>query len=156
MEYYQGDKDYLALCFAKSDRKTAEQILECLQKQRVRVWTSSRGCNLQKDADAARFQKCRAAVILVSAAWSAEELCRAQLYIASKLELDTVLVFLDETDLSTDEQLAALLSRSVRMVDYRAAAQEEFLETMMPLLCVRDCIMEADEQPETKKTGLFG
>lgn len=155
MQYYQGDRDYLALCFSKSDRKSAEKLASCLQQQRVRIWSSSRGCALNHDEDGAYFQQSRAAVILISAAWCEEPLCRAQLQIAAKLEKDMVLVFLDQTDLSADAVLAPLLSRSVRMVDYNAAAEQDFCDAMLSLLCVRDCIMDADEQPE-KKSGLFG
>lgn len=156
MNYYQGDLDYLALCYAVQNRKTAEQIARLLQEQRVRVWSSDMGCNLKQDADAARFQKCRAAVILISAQWAADTLCRIQLQAAAALELDTVLVFLDETDLSKDEQLSALLRRSVRMTDYSAKEKNAFVEAFMPLLCVRDCLMAENEEPEKKKSGLFG
>ena len=156
MDYYQGDLDYLALCYSVKDRKPAEQIARLLQERRIRVWSSDKGCCLKQDADAARFQKCRAAVILISADWAADTLCRIQMQAAAALELDTVLVFLDETDLSTDEQLSVLLRRSMRMTDYRAKEKDAFLEAFMPLLCVRDCLMAENEQPEKKKSGLFG
>ena len=155
MEYYQGDKDYLALCFAKENRKTAEKIAECLTENGVRVWSSENGCELTQDKEAARLEKCRAAVIVISKEWTADALCRMQLQAAAALELDTVLIFTDETDLSGDGDLSALLSRSVRMLDYSPKAQKDFLETVMPLLCVRDCLMDEEEQPKKKK-GLFG
>lgn len=156
MEYYQGDRDYLALCFAKENRKTAEQIAECLQKQHVRVWGSDSGCELTQDSEASRFEKSRAAVIVISKEWAADALCRLQLQAAAALDLAAVLVFIDETDLSADADLSALLSRSARMLDYNPKAEGEFTDAVMPLLCVRDCIMQEDEQPKKKKSGIFG
>ncbi|MBR5371749.1 MAG: toll/interleukin-1 receptor domain-containing protein [Oscillospiraceae bacterium] len=155
MDYYQGNADYLALCFSKENRKTAEQIAECLLDSRVRVWSTDNGCALTEDAEASRFEKCRAAVIVISKEWTADPMCRLQLQAAAALDLSTLLIFIDETDLSADADLSALLNRSDRMTDFNPKKKQEFLDAVMPLLCVRDCLMSEDEQPKKKK-GLFG
>ena len=155
MDYYQGTEDYLALCFSKENRKTAEQIAECLLDSRIRVWSSDGGCELKEDAEASRFEKCRAAVIVISKEWTADPMCRIQLQAAAALDLSTVLVFIDETDLSADADLSALLSRSARMTDFSPKKKKEFLDAVLPLLCVQDCRMTEEEQPKKKK-GLFG
>ena len=156
MEVYKGTADYIALCFAQENREAAEKLAEWMNRERLRVWSSDRGCNPKKKADAARLAGCRTAVILISENWLADDRYTSQLQGAAQLNKQMVLLFLDETDLSGNEALNLLLSRSVRMTDYKPDAPDECYEELLSLECIQDCKMKDDEQPDTEKTGLLG
>ena len=156
MATYQGNADFIAVCFDPDDREIAEQIIARLDAGHLRVWSGSRGCNIQKKNDAARLAACRTALIIISQNWLADGKCTPQLRFAAEHELQTVLLFTDDADLSTNEELRLLLSRSVRMLDYRAESAEECFAELLSLECVQDCKMRDGEQPDEEKPGLFG
>ena len=156
MEAYQGKLDYIALCFSADNRSAAEEICELLAKARLRVWTSKRGCDPRKDADAERLAGCTAALILVTADWAADEKSLLQLRKAAEADRQIVMLFLDDTDLSNYEDLSLMLSRSTRMLDYRAESAAECLEDLLSILCIHDCRMADNEEPDTKKIGFLG
>ena len=156
MEVYKGKSEFLALCYAQQNRDAAEQIVERLNQERYRVWTNDRGLNPKKKADATRLAESRAAVILVSKDWISDEKYTNQLRGASLLQKQTVLLFLDDTDLSKHEALNLLLNRSVRMFGYNAEQPEDCFSELFSLECVQDCKMKDDEEPDTEKTGLIG
>ena len=156
MEVYKGKEDFLALCYAQQNRDAAEQIVERLNEERYRVWTNDRGVNPKKKSDATRLAECRAVVILISKDWTEDEKYTNQLRGASLIQKQTVLLFLDDTDLSMHEELNLLLNRSVRMFDYKKDKPEEGFSELLSLDCVQDCKMKDDEEPDTEKTGLIG
>ena len=155
MEVYQGKLDFIAVCFAKDDRSTAEALIEKLNSKRLRVWSSERGCNVKKKDDAARFAECRTALILISKDWLGSETCAAQLRAASEQEKAIVLLFLGGADLVGRDDLNALLSRSVCMLDYAPANDADSTEDLLGLECIRDCAMQENEEPDLKKTGIW-
>ena len=156
MEVYKGKSDFLALCYAQQNRDAAERIVERLNQERYRVWTNDRGLNPKKKADATRLAESRAAVILVSKDWISDEKYTNQLRGASLLQKQTVLLFLDDTDLCKHENVKNLLSRSVRMFNFKPDEPEEGFSELFSLECVQDCKMKDDEEPDTEKTGLIG
>ena len=111
MEVYKGTADYIALCFAQENREAAEKLAEWMNTERLRVWSSDRGCNPKKKADAARLAGCRTAVILISKNWLADDRYTSQLRGAAQLNKQMVLLFLDETDLSTNEEETRLINK---------------------------------------------
>lgn len=156
MESYQGTADYIALCFAPADKDTAEQITAALQEQRLRVWVNSRGCNPAKQKDLARLAACRTAVILISKEWLNTETCAEQLKQAAALDKQTVLLFTDGADLVGRDDLNAVISRSVRMLDYSPDAPAECIDEMTALECILDCKLADGEEPDNRKVGIFG
>ena len=156
MEAYQGSRDYIALCFSPENRQTAEEIYDRLAAEKLRIWTSRRGCRPDKESDAARLSGCCTALILISAEWLGNAKYTAQLQKAAEAERQIVLLFLDDTDLSTHEELNLLLSRSTRMLDYNAENAAECMDELLSLMCVQDCRMDDGEEPDTKKIGLLG
>ena len=156
MEVYKGKSDFLALCYAQQNRDTAEQIVERLNEERFRVWTNDRGCNPKKKADAVRLAESRTVVILISKDWLSDEKYTNQLRGAAHIQKQLVLLFLDDTDLSKNEELNLLLNRSVRMLDYKDIEPSECFEKLFALECIQDCKMADDEEAETEKTGLMG
>lgn len=156
MDAYQGNSDYIALCFSPKNRETAEKIYDQLAEARLRVWSSRRGCSPAKESDAARLAACCTALILVSAEWNADEKCTAQLRKAAEAERQIVLLFLDDTDLAQNEKLNLLLSRSTRMLDYDSGQPAGFMEELLSLMCIQDCKMAENEEPDTKKVGFLG
>ena len=156
MEVYKGKSDFIALCYAQQNRDAAAQILERLNQARFRVWTNDRGCNPKKKADAVRLAESRVALILISKDWITEEKYTNQLRGAAHIQKQTVLVFLDDTDMSKHEELNLLLNRSVRMFDFKADAPEECMENLMSLECIQECKMADGEEPDTENTGLIG
>ena len=121
MEVYQGKLDYIALCFAKEDRSTAEALIAKLLEKRLRVWSSERGCNVKKKDDAARFGECRTALLLISKDWLESESCAMQLRAAAEQEKALVLLFMGGANFVGKADLNALISRSARMIDYDPA-----------------------------------
>ena len=55
MATYQENADFIAVCYDPDDREIAEQIIARLDAEHLRVWSNSRGCNIQKKTDAARL-----------------------------------------------------------------------------------------------------
>ncbi len=155
MEVYQGKLDFIAVCFAKDDRSTAEALIEKLYAKRLRVWSSERGCNVKKKDDAARFAQCRTALILISKDWLESETCAAQLRAAAEQEKAIVLLFLGGADLVGRDDLNALLSRSVSMIDYAPDNDADCMAELLGLECIQDCAMPEGEEPDLKKTGIW-
>ena len=155
MEVYQGKSDFIAVCFAKNDRSTAESLIEKLQEKRLRVWSSERGCNVKKKDDAARFAECCTALLLISKDWLESETCAMQLRAAAEQEKALVLLFLNGANLVGKDNLNAMISRSTRMIDYVPDDDAAWMEELLELECIRDCMMTADEEPDLKKTGLW-
>ncbi len=156
MEVYQGTSDFVAVCYAKEDRAAAEQLVDRLNAQRIRVWTNERGCNMKKKDDLSRFAACRTACILISKAWLAKDAFALQLEAAAKLEKQTVLLFLEGADLARNEKLGALLNRSMHMLDYVPEDETAFQEELLSLECMQDCRIADDEEPDTKQlSGLW-
>ena len=155
MEVYQGKSDFIAVCFAKDDRSTAESLIEKLLEKRLRVWSSERGCNVKKKDDAARFAECRTALLLISKDWLESETCAMQLRAAAEQEKALVLLFLNGANLVGKDNLNAMISRSARMIDYAPDDDAAWMEELLELECIRDCMMTDDEEPDLKKTGLW-
>lgn len=155
MEVYQGKSDFIAVCFAKEDRSTAEALIAKLQEECLRVWSSERGCNVKKKDDAARFAECRTALILISKDWLESETCAMQLRAAAEQDKAYVLLFLGGTNLMGKEDLRMLLSRSARMIDYAPDDASACTEELLGLECITDCRMAEGEAPDLKKTGLW-
>ncbi len=155
MEVYQGKSDFIAVCFAKDDRSTAEALITKLNGKRLRVWSSERGCNVKKKDDAARFSECRTALILISRQWLESENSAAQLRAAAEQEKALVLLFSDGSNLVGKDDLNALISRSARMIDYNPADDAECMEELFSLECIQDCMMAEGEEPDLKKNGLW-
>ena len=155
MESYQGKNDFIALCYDNDDRAAAERIAEALNALRVRVWSNYRGCVLRKSSDAERFAVCRTVCILISAKWIKGKNNTDQLKGAVLMDKQTVLLFLDDTDLSANEETAALLNRSMRMIDCDPENPDECMQELLSMECVTDCIMAEDEEPDTKTTSLL-
>lgn len=155
MEVYQGKSDFIAVCFAKDNRSTAETLIEKMQAQRLRVWSSERGCNVKKKDDAARFAECRTAVILISKDWLKSETYAMQLRAAAEQEKALVLLFLEGANLVGKEDLRMLLSRAVRMIDYAPEEDAVCMEELLGLECITDCRMAEDEEPDLKKSGIW-
>ncbi len=118
MEVYQGKLDFIAVCFAKDDRSTAETLIEKLHAKRLRVWSSERGCNVKK-------------------------------------EKAVVLLFLGGADLVGRDDLNAMVSRSVRMIDYAPDNDADCMAELLGLECIQDCAMPESEEPDLKKTGIW-
>lgn len=154
MVSYQGKSDYIALCYAQKDKAQAERYSALLWEKKLRVWSGERGGNVRKRADLERMAGCRAAVILVSENWLSDSACIDQLKAVTACERETVLVFLDSSDLTGNEQVGALLNRSVRMTD--GQDPEAGVQELAQLQCITDCRMADGEKPKTKKSGLFG
>ena len=155
MEVYQGKSDFIALCFAKEDRSTAEALIAKLLEKRLRVWSSERGCNVKKKDDAARFGECRTALLLISKDWLESESCAMQLRAAAEQEKALVLLFMGGANFVGKDDLNALVSRSARMIDYAPEDDAECMEELLELECIRDCMMAENEEPDLKKTGLW-
>ena len=155
MEVYQGKAEFLALCFAKENRSTADALIARLHEKRLRVWSSDRGCNVKKKDDAARFAESRTVLILISKEWLESESCIMQVRAAAEQDKALVLLFLEGADLMGKDDIRLLLSRSVRMIDYNPADDAECMEELLGLDCVRDCAMAEGEAPDLKKTGIW-
>lgn len=157
MNGYQGKADFIALCFSKKDRDTAERIAELLQKAGLRVWGNDRGCRVSRKADRERLAECRTALLLISKEWLADKSCSAQLAAACETERQTVMVFLDDADLTGNAALTPYLGRAVRMIDYRPQDERACFEELFALECITDCRKQPGEQdPEPESGGLFG
>lgn len=155
MESYQGKKDYIALCYDNDDRAAAEKIAEAFNALRIRVWSNYRGCVIRKGNDAERMAFSRTVCILISKKWLKGRHNTDQLKAAGLMEKQTVLLFLDDTDLSTDEEVSAMLNRSMRMIDCRIDNLEDCMQELLSMECITDCIMPEDEEPDTKTTSLL-
>ena len=151
MKAYQGNADYIAVCFSRSDQETALALTEQLSAAGLRVWYHERGCRLTKKSERERFAQSRTVLILVSAAWLSDKLCTAQLAAACELEKQHVLVFLDSSDLAGNEQLTPYLGRSVRMLDHGA----ETVSELMQLECITDCKADPGEADSDSGSGGF-
>lgn len=149
MNGYQGTADYIALCFSAKDEEAAEQIAERLAGAGLRVWCNDRGCKLTRKTDRERLTNCRTALILVSAQWIADKVCQAQLAAACELERQTVLLFLDGSDLTGCEMLTPYLGRATRMLDYN----DEGFSELLALECITDCKAAPGEDTGSGKTG---
>lgn len=156
MEAYQGTNSYIAFCFAPESREAAEPVIAKMQQARLRVWTSKRGCGFEKETDCQRFGACRTAVILVTPEWLSSPAAEAHLKGAAALEKPLVMLFAPQTDLTAYPHLQALLSRSVRMIDWNETAPEECITELLTLENITDCTMEDGEEPEMKKLGFLG
>ena len=156
MESYQGTADYIALCYAAADRSAAEQLTAALQEQRLRVWVNNRGCAVAKQKDLAKLAASCTVVILISREWLGFEKCADQLRKAAELDKPLVLLFTEGADLTGRDDLNAVLSRSVRMLDYDPAKPAECISEMMQLDIVTDCRLADGEQPDNKRVGIFG
>lgn len=153
MESYQGSADFIAVCSAAKNRTAASRIIRQLQSEKLRVWVADKGFNAQRREDLERLSQCRTALILVSKQWLADENCVNQLRAASALERQTVLLFLDETDLNGVETVQSALNRSMRMISYQQDS-DEWVKELKTLDCVTDCLLQDGEQPEMKKVSL--
>ena len=101
------------------------------------------------------FAVCRTVCILISAKWLKGKNNTDQLKGAVLMDKQTVLLFLDDTDLSANEETAALLNRSMRMIDCDPENPDECMQELLSMECVTDCIMAEDEEPDTKTTSLL-
>ena len=154
MESYQGNADFIAVCSSAKNRSAASKIIKRLQSEKLRVWVGDKGFNVQRREDLERLSQCRTALILVSKQWLADENCVNQLKAATTLERQTVLLFLDESDLTGNETVQSMLNRSARMISYQADSDEWFKE-LKALDCITDCTLNDGEQPEMKKVSLW-
>ena len=154
MVSYQGNADFIAMCFSMKNRSLASKIIKRLQSEQLRVWIAEKGFSVQRKEDLERLGQCRTALILVSRQWLADELCVGQLKAAAALERQTVLLFLDESDLTGNEPVQSLLNRSMRMISYQADSDEWFKE-LSAMDCFTNCRLQDGENPETKKVSLW-
>lgn len=154
MVSYQGNADFIAMCFAMKNRLLASKIINRLQKEQLRVWVADKGFSVQRKEDLERLAVCRTALILVSKQWLADELCTGQLKAAAALERQAVLLFLDESELTGNDAVQAMLPRSAHLLSY-SADSEEWLKELLSLECITDCKYGAGEDPQTKKVSLW-
>ncbi len=155
MEVYQGDFNFLAVCFDKKDRDAAEALIDDLHNNHLRTWSSERGCDLTQKDDAERFAACRTVLILISDDMLASNDCTALVRAAMEQDKALVLLMLNNANLVGRDELNAMLNRSVRMIDYAPENVDACINELIALDCVYDCLMLANEAPNLKKTGFW-
>ena len=154
MVSYQGNADFIAMCFAMKNRSAATKIVSRLQQEQLRVWVADKGFSVQRKENLERLAVCRTALILVSKQWLADELCVGQLKAAAALERQVVLLFLDESELTGNDAVQAMLPRSARLLSY-SADSEDWLKELLELECITDCKRAAGEDPQNKRISLW-
>lgn len=155
MEVYQGKFDFIAVCFDKKDRDAAEILIDDLQNNHLRTWSSERGCDLTQAEDADRFAACRTVIILISKDMLASDDCAALIRAAVEQDKALVLLLIDHANLVGRDDLNAMLNRSVRMIDYAPESVDDCINELTGLDCVYDCLMLANETPDMKKTSIW-
>ena len=155
MKSYQGSREYIAFCYSVKDRNAAETIAAKLNDERIRVWSTQRGCCVKRRDELERLAEARTVLILVSKNWLADETCKMQVRAATELGKQLVMLFLNGVDLMQHEDVRMMLGRDVRMIDYLPESAWVCWKELMELEAVTDCKMDLDEKPDTKRTGWF-
>ncbi|MBQ7416362.1 MAG: toll/interleukin-1 receptor domain-containing protein [Oscillospiraceae bacterium] len=150
MSVYEGNEDYIFLSYAHKDAPTVIPIVEKMIQQGFRIWYDS---GIEAGTEWPEYiedhlKRCRIFLAFMSPASVASRNCRNEVNFALELGKETLVVYLEETELVKGMRLQLNSTQSLYRQNHTSDAS--FLQSLMEariLQCCLDGTAEAPNEP---------
>ena len=141
-QVYEGDRDYIAVSYARADVDAARSIVRALADAGYRVWWDKgiRGGTRFSDDIADRVHDCACVIVLISRAWVDSDWCRDEVEYALGLKKKILPIYLEDVELPRAMRMRLGGLQALFWHEYET--DEEFNEDLFAVRMLDSCLSE--------------